>query len=136
MRFKQRKVGEEKLLKIVVFLFSLWQADDDADGNLLPPDHRRVGVAALVRQVEHFFSVPDAQTYTKTYLTYLLSVFFISPLLVQIFTLTSEAWGHAEDWWPGYGAIAVGNCWTNHYCRRSQVTVGEWPTNCSEMLQK
>ncbi len=66
MRLEQREVGEEKLLKIVVFLFFLWQADDDADGNLLPPDRRRVGAAALVRQVEHFFSVPDAQTCTKT----------------------------------------------------------------------
>ncbi len=115
MRLKQREVGEEKLLKIVVFLFFLWQADDDADGNLLPPDRRRVGAAALIRQVEHFFSVPDAQTCTKTYLTYLPSVFTISLLLLQLFKLTSEAWGHAEDWWLGYGAIAVDNCWHSHY---------------------
>lgn len=114
MRLKQREVGEEKLLKIVAFLFFLWQADDDADGNL-PPDRHRVGATALVRQVEHFFSVPDAQTNTKTCLTYLPSVFTISLLLLQIFNLTSEAWGHAEDWWPGYGAIAVDNYWHSHY---------------------
>lgn len=68
-------MGEEKLLKIVVFLFSLWQAYNDADGNLLPPDHRRVGAAALVRQVEHFFSAPDAQTYTNSSNVSVLCIF-------------------------------------------------------------
>lgn len=74
--------------------------------------------------------------HTQIHLTYLSSVSSDFLLVEHKFRLTSEAWGRAEDWWPGYGAIAAGNCWHSHCWRRNQVRVGEWPINCSEMLEK
>lgn len=108
MGLKQRKVGKEELLKIVVLLFSLRQADNDADGNLLPPDYSRVRAAALIRKVKHLLRVADAHTSTNASD---ISATVSSDLLHLEHMLTSEAWDHAGGWWPGYGAIAVGNCW-------------------------
>lgn len=55
MRLKQRKMGEEEILKLSLGLFLFRQGENDADSNFFPANHCGIGAVAFICQAECFF---------------------------------------------------------------------------------